>query len=312
LDPGLEPDQRRIRMVHHDTCPLCSSDKISLHFRCTDHFISRETFGIYKCDSCSFEFTQDYPDITEIGKYYESTDYISHSDTSKGFSNKVYRLTRNLMLIYKRTIVTNLTGLQTGSLLDIGSGTGYFGSAMKNAGWQVKGVEINEKALEYSKSKFGLETEAPEHLKKMISNSFDCITLWHVLEHFHDPFKYTADIIRLLKPGGLCLIALPNCISFDAAHYREFWAAYDVPRHLWHFSPSTFGNFLEKTGFEIEKIKNLPADVFYISILSERYKGSKFSFPAGMIKGLFFSFLTAFKSGRSSSVIYILRKPIVQ
>jgi SAM-dependent methyltransferase len=213
------------------------------------------------------------------------------------------------MLRKKKGIIKNVTGLKKGSLLDIGSGTGHFTGIMKKAGWLVKGIEINQKARNFSVSRFGLEVTGPEKISTFESNSFDCITLWHVLEHFHNPFKYTSDIIRLLKPGGLCLIALPNCSSYDAKYYGRFWAAYDVPRHLWHFNPSTFRVFSEKTGLVLENLRNLPLDVFYISILSERYKGSSFAFLRGMVKALPFAFLSVFNKRKSSSVIYILRKP---
>jgi SAM-dependent methyltransferase len=297
-------------MVHHNVCPLCFSENILLYFRGTDHFLSREVFDVYKCSACGFEFTQDYPEENGIGRYYESDDYISHSNTSKGFSNKIYRFARNAMLIIKRGIIKNVTGLSSGILLDIGSGTGHFACTMKKAGWRVKGIEINEKARDFSISHFGLEVTGPEQISTLEANSFDCITLWHVLEHFHEPFKYFSDIHRLLKPDGICVIALPNCNSFDSEYYGRFWAAYDVPRHLWHFNPSTFKLFSEKTGFVLENLRNLPLDVFYISILSERYKGSKSAFIPGMLRAIPFALLSLFKVKRSSSVIYILRKTI--
>lgn len=295
-------------MVHHDECPLCNSEKISLHLRCTDHFISKEVFDVYKCNVCSFEFTQDYPDISDIGRYYESDDYISHSDTSNGLSNRIYLIARKIMLIKKRWIIERFTHLKRGNILDIGSGTGYFAAHMKKAGWRVRGIEINEKARDYSISKFGLEITSPELITTLPSEIFDCVTLWHVLEHFHEPFKYAAEIFRLLKPDGLCLIALPNCDSPDAKYYGNYWAAYDVPRHLWHFNPHTLGILSERAGFKVEKLRSLPLDVFYISILSERYKGSKLSFITGILKSLLFSFISVFKRGKSSSVIYLLRK----
>ena len=296
-------------MVHHSVCPLCLSENIFSLFRCTDHFISREEFDLYKCHSCSFVFTQDYPEENAIGLYYESDDYISHSNTSKGFSNKIYRVARNAMLRKKRGIINYVTGLNNGSLLDIGSGTGHFANIMKVAGWNVKGIEINEKAREFSILNFGLEVNDPGKIDSLEANSFECITLWHVLEHFHHPFKYAADIFRLLKPGGVCVIALPNCNSYDASHYKEYWAAYDVPRHLWHFNPSTFTLFAEKAGFRLTEIRTLPLDVFYISSLSEKYKKASMSFIKGMIRAKFYAFLTLFNKKRSSSVIYILRKP---
>jgi SAM-dependent methyltransferase len=299
-------------MVHHDRCPLCSSEMITVHSICTDHFISKETYSIIICNICGFRFTQDYPDEISIYKYYESEDYISHTDTSEGSVNKIYRLVRQVMLLKKKGIVKNLTGLKKGSLLDIGSGTGHFASAMKKAGWKVKGIEINEKARNFSASTFGLEIIGPEKISGLKPESFDCVTMWHVLEHFHDPLKYISDIMPKLRPRGLCLIALPNCSSYDANHYRQFWAAYDVPRHLWHFNPFTFAHFSGKTGMKVEKIMTLPPDVFYISLLSEKYKGSSLPIIRGIIKAICFSFLSAFNRNRSSSVIYILRKPADQ
>jgi 2-polyprenyl-3-methyl-5-hydroxy-6-metoxy-1,4-benzoquinol methylase len=295
-------------MVHHNVCPLCSSDKISLKFRCIDHFVSKEVFPLNKCSACNFVFTQDYPLETEIGKYYESIDYISHSDTSKGLLNKIYRLARTLMLRRKREIVKASTGLRNGNLLDIGSGTGHFANTMKNSGWTVKGIEINEKARVFSKTGFGLEIIGPDAISTLVPESFDCITLWHVLEHFHDPLKYMSDIKGLLKPDGLCIIALPNSDSYDASYFKEFWAAYDVPRHLWHFNPGTFKLFTERTGFRLEKLMNLPLDVFYISIMSEKYKGSKLSFFMGVVKAIPFALLSAFQKKKSSSVIYLLHR----
>ncbi|HUX59153.1 MAG TPA: class I SAM-dependent methyltransferase [Bacteroidales bacterium] len=295
-------------MVHHNVCPLCLSENIFSLFSCTDHFISKEEFGLYSCHDCGFVFTQDYPEENAIGPYYESDDYISHSNTSKGFSNKIYCVARNAMLHKKRGIIKNVTHLNKGSLLDIGSGTGHFANFMKEAGWHVKGIEINEKARDFSISHFGLEVSGPDEINTLESNSFDCITLWHVLEHFHDPFKYASDIFRLLKPGGSCLIALPNCSSYDAKFYGKYWAAYDVPRHLWHFNPATFALFAEKTGFRLKEIRNLPLDVFYISFLSEKYKKAYLPFIKGMIRAKFYAFLSLFNKKRSSSVIYILHK----
>jgi SAM-dependent methyltransferase len=298
-------------MVHHEVCPLCSSNDIKLKLRCIDHFTSGREFPVFGCRSCGFSFTQDYPEEDEITKYYESDDYISHNDAAKGFSNKLYRIARRIMLRRKRDLVTRVTGIRNGTILDIGSGTGYFAATMKEAGWQVKGIEVSEKAREFSKSKFGLEIISPGQISSMQSAGFDCITLWHVLEHFHDPFKYISEIGRMMKPGSFCLVALPNSNSYDAKHYDKFWAAWDVPRHLWHFNPATFRIFCEKSGLILKEIKTLPLDVFYISQLSEKYAGSSMPFLRGIVRGKIFAFSTLFHKSRSSSVIYILRKPFV-
>lgn len=293
-------------MVHHDACPLCSSEKINLQFNCTDFFVSKEIFPVWRCSECGFVFTQDHPGEKEIGSYYESEEYISHSDTSKGLLNKLYRFARSLMLNKKTKLVIKTTGLKTGTLLDVGSGTGHFAASMKQAGWDVAGIEINDRAREFSVSNFKISVLSPDKISSLKNESFDCITLWHVLEHFNAPDGYMSEISRLLKPGGTCIIALPNCNSHDADHYQKFWAAYDVPRHLWHFQPETFGRFIKKSGFRLKGMKNLPLDVFYISTLSEKYKGSGTSFISGMIKGSWFWFLSLFTRKKSSSLIYIL------
>ena len=150
---------------------------------------------------------------------------------------------------------------------------------MKKGGWLVNGIEINEKARDFSKSHFGLEVNTPDRIS------------------------------RLLKPGAVCVVALPNCSSYDAEHYKQFWAAWDVPRHLWHFQPSTFRIFSEKSGFNLENLKILPLDVFYISLLSERYMGSSMAFLKAMSKAFIFALRSIFNRDRSSSIVYILRKP---
>lgn len=295
-------------MVHHDRCPLCYSETITVHLNCLDHSISKEPFAIVRCNRCGFLFTQDYPDEIEIYKYYESEGYISHSDTREGIINKIYPLIRQVMFLRKRRIIRKITGLKSGNLLDVGSGTGNFASFMKNSGWTVKGIEISDKARNFSTTTFNLEIIRPEQISELNANSFDCVTLWHVLEHFHDPDRYISDIIRLLKPRGVCLVALPNSGSSDAKYYRQMWAAFDVPRHLWHFDPVTFNDFARTSGFKVETQLILPFDVFYISVLSEKYRGSQWPFIVGITRALWFSLLSAFNTKRSSSVIYILRK----
>lgn len=295
-------------MITHTVCPLCSSGELSLFLRCTDHLLSKEEFSLFKCSECGFIFTNEYPDGQSIGRYYESDDYISHYDNAKGFMNIIYLYARNIMLHRKRTIVQKATGLKKGRILDIGCGTGYFAGEMKKGGWDILGIEPNKKARDFGSECFAIDIITPEQISGLTDRSFDCITMWHVMEHLHDPFYIASQIGRLLKPGGICLTALPNSDSFDAGHYGRFWAAYDVPRHLWHFSPDQFDLFAEKTGFKISDIRTLPLDVFYISILSEKNKGNRFYFITGMIKGLSFTVQSLFRRSKSSSLIYLLTR----
>lgn len=295
-------------MIHHNNCPVCNCPEITFYISCTDHLVTGKDFDLYKCRECDFLFTQDYPEEFEIGSYYDSSEYISHSDSDKTIFEKGYQFARKLMLNRKKSIIRKASRLNCGSILDIGSGTGHFMNAMKIAGWQTKGIEINKSAREYSASKFGLNVIPPEEISTLPDKEFDIISMWHVLEHFHNPGNYLMEVRRLLKPGGTVLVALPNNSSADSKHYSSEWAAYDVPRHLWHFNSATFSMFTGQHGFSVLSVKNLPLDVFYISILSERIKGSKTAIASGMAKGVIFSVRALFNLTKSSSLIYILKR----
>lgn len=295
-------------MIHHNVCPLCKSSDISHDLKCTDHLVSGELFEVFKCSVCGFMFTQDSPEESESGRYYESEAYISHTNSRKTLFDQLYHLTRKIMLSRKKMIVTRNCSLSTGRILDIGSGTGHFLNVMKRAGWETEGVEINLKAREYASSIFNLKMYLPKDIISLSDDSFDCITMWHVLEHFHEPFKYFMEIKRLLKPGGKVIVALPNTYSYDSKYYGSYWAAWDVPRHLWHFNPKVFSLFAHKNGFEITSFLYLRLDVFYISILSEKYKGIGISFSLGIIKGLIFFIFSLFRKSKTSSIIYILKE----
>jgi SAM-dependent methyltransferase len=299
-------------MVRHSICPLCSGNKISKFLKCTDYLVSKEEFDLCKCSACGFVFTWEYPDEKNIGKYYESADYVSHGDRAKGFLNRIYFQVRNVMLRRKKRITEKTIGLRKGKILDIGCGTGYFAGTMKEAGWDVTGIEPNAKARDYGSRRFGINILSPEQLLSLPDKSFDCISMWHVMEHLHDPFKYADEINRLLKPGGFCLAALPNNDSSDAEFYDRFWAAYDLPRHLWHFNPVTFKLFWEKKGFAITNLKRLPIDVFYISILSERNKESKVPILKGLLRGGVFALKSVANKKKCSSLVYVLGRSIDQ
>lgn len=293
-------------MIKVNRCLVCESDDTAFILRCKDHLTGGGNFDIYSCKNCGFTFTADPPGEAYVEQYYDTGDYISHSDTKKGFTNRLFHFTRNLMLYRKGNIIRRATGLNTGTLLDIGCGTGYFAAFMKKGEWRVTGVEKDEGARNFAIEKFGLNVKSESEIGGFQKEMFDCITLWHVLEHFHDPVKYLQDIHRILKPGGVCVIAMPNCSSFDAKYYRQLWAAWDVPRHLWHFAPDSFRIFTKNNGFKVKGIKRLPADVFYISILSEKYRSANLPFLSGMIKGLWFFILSLFRKTGSSSLIYLL------
>ncbi len=286
---------------------MCDNSQILKQFDINDLSISKEDFEIWDCDSCGFRFTQNVPNQENAGSYYISDDYVSHSDNKDGIINKLYHFARQFMLKSKRNLLLKYS--QGKSLLDIGSGTGYFPAIMKNAGFDVTGIEINEEARNYSIDKFGLNVLPPSRFEdESINKTFDVVTMWHVLEHIYDFHDYLSKIKNVLNSNGHLILALPNYKSFDGMHYNTYWAGYDVPRHLWHFTTKDINFIAERYGFELVAKKRMPLDSFYVSLLSEKYKKSGIA----MIKGFFYgkiSYLTSLlNTDKCSSIIYVLKK----
>lgn len=291
-----------------DTCPLCGGQQLEHALTCTDYYASGETFEVVRCAHCGFLMTQNAPVEAEIGRYYETPDYISHSDTRKGLMNSLYHVVRRVMLGRKAARVNRAARLKKGALLDYGTGTGYFADAMARRGWTVSAVEKNAAARAFAKEHFGLEVLPETGLKDFADASMDVVTLWHVMEHLEDLNGMWDVFYRLLKKQGVLIVAVPNPDSYDARKYGNEWAAYDVPRHLWHFRPSVMQRFGVKHGFILEGRFPMPMDAFYVSMLSEKYKGSRLPFVKGLWTGLLAWFSALGKKERSSSMIYVFRK----
>jgi 2-polyprenyl-3-methyl-5-hydroxy-6-metoxy-1,4-benzoquinol methylase len=292
--------------IHYTNCPLCGSARILQIFVVKDHTVSSDEFPVWECGECSLRFTQDIPGQNDIGPYYRSDDYISHSNTSKGMINRMYQWVRRRTLRQKRKLIQRSTGLQKGSLLDLGSGIGSFANEMKQAGWEVTALEPDPGARAKAKELYDLDVKDTSILKSLPVAGFDAITLWHVLEHVHDLHGYIEQLKNLLKPNGTLIIAVPNYTSQDAAIYQQSWAAYDVPRHLYHFSPHAMDMLTKKHGLEIKENKAMWYDSFYISMLSSRYKNGKTNLFAAFFNGLRSNFKALSNVKRCSSVIYVI------
>jgi len=289
-------------------CPVCGNNNFKTFITCTDFFVSGEQFEIRECGECGFKFTANAENEESIGRYYQSEEYISHSNTSKGLVNAAYHQVRNYMLGCKRQLVEKATGTKSGQIIDVGTGTGFFLNEMKNRGWEVSGTEKSEDAREFAQKEFDLEIKKPEQLFQFENESFDAITLWHVLEHIHQLDENMQTFSRLLKPEGKLIIAVPNHTSYDARHYKEFWAAWDVPRHLWHFGPKQIKQFGEKYGFRLQSLHTMPFDSFYVSLLSEKYKKSKLPLFKGLMHGKISWLKSLADKKKCSSVIYVFGK----
>jgi len=283
-------------------CPICSSNTFTPYLTAKDRTASHQNFNLQKCSACGFLITNPRPDIHSIGEFYKSEKYISHTGANKTLLDKIYLQARKLTLRWKLTLINQYK--KSGILLDYGCGTGEFVDRMQTNGWQTTGVEPSDaarrKAIELSNSSI-----VPSLLE--INHKFDVITLWHVLEHVHDLNAKIAELKDRLKDDGIIFIAVPNHESADAMHYKDNWAGYDVPRHVWHFSKTNMQQLLDKHGFTLIKAEPMMLDAFYVSLLSEGYQ-SQNSSPIKMIK----AFINGVKSnahgsntGIYSSLIYI-------
>ncbi len=292
-------------------CPICNYDKFGKIFTCADNFVSGEEFEIVACQNCGFRWTNHFPPGDTINRYYEADAYISHSDTRKGLINRLYHSVRALMLQQKANWVAQNVPNNSKKLLDVGCGTGYFPAQMQQKGWDVVAVEKNENARRFAENQFRISTF--DSLQSVDQNwsqnpQYDAITLWHVLEHLEQLNESMQWFCEHLHNQGALFIAVPNCASVDAKKYKQFWAAYDVPRHLWHFAPRQMQLLAQKHGFQIVSIRPFHFDGFYISMMSEKYKKSRFPFMGGLITGFSTFFLSLFNKKNSSSLLYVLKK----
>jgi 2-polyprenyl-3-methyl-5-hydroxy-6-metoxy-1,4-benzoquinol methylase len=295
-------------MIHYTGCPVCKSELIQEQLTAKDYTVSQNNFSIWHCNDCTARFTQDVPTQDEIGVYYASDNYISHSDTKKGIINSLYHLVRKRTLNSKRRLVINEVGILKGGILDIGCGTGAFLNTMKEADWAITGLEPDAVARAKAAELYDIHPQESAKLFELTPASFNAITMWHVLEHVHELHTYIKQAGELLAPGGKLFIAVPNYTSKDADIYAAFWAAYDVPRHLYHFSPQSMEKLLSMHGLKLTAVKPMWFDSFYVSMLSEQYKNGK----GNIVKAVFNGFISNLKAWgntrKCSSVIYVISK----
>lgn len=293
-----------------NACPLCSGTKFIPLLSCRDYTVSRETFNIVRCAGCGFRFTNPRPDENEASKYYESEEYVSHSGTSKGTINKIYKIVRNYTVWKKvRLVNKQITkhGPQSRNILDIGTGTGEFLNACQQNGWNATGVEPSESARKYGKQRFGIDILNLQMFFQITETKFNVITMWHVLEHVYQLHKTISHIKNILVENGTLIIAVPNCNSWDAEKYGEFWAAYDLPRHIYHFTKTDIEKLFSQFEFTINKVLPMKLDAYYISLLSEKYKTGKSNLIAGFLNGLKSNLLSGNNNRGYSSQIYIIK-----
>ena len=287
-----------------ESCPICGKPEFRNKLVVEDKTVSHESFAIVQCVGCNFQFTNPRPNEAEIGRYYESDAYVSHNSGAAGLINQAYKVARFFTMRRKVSLLNQLAP-RRGKLLDYGCGTGHFLAAAQAASWKVAGLEPNARAREEASHRLGQPIDQ-EGLAAFEPGSFDAITLWHVLEHVHTLNETLAQLTALLKPDGVMLIAVPNVESLDAQHYRELWAAYDVPRHLYHFAPKTMAQLLKKHKLTVRQTLPMPLDAYYVSMLSEKHKAERAGGLLTVLKAGYKSNQYAQEhEGQYSSLLYV-------
>lgn len=288
-------------------CPVCSGNRFTDYMECEDFTVSHEKFRLQECADCSLVFTNPRPLLAEIGKYYQSEEYISHTNSKTGLMNKVYQLARKRAITGKLKIVA-VAQAKSAALLDYGCGTGEFLAAAKAAGWVCAGLEPDEGARQLARTNHGLNVQSPDQLQQIPNGQYGVVTLWHVLEHIHNLKDTVKEFHRILSGNGALIIAVPNRTSWDAEKYGACWAAYDVPRHLYHFSRKPMLQLMQQAGFSLESIQPLFLDPFYIALLSGKYKNGHMNPLSAVITGLQTTSKGKSDIEKNSTLLYILRK----
>ena len=266
-----------------------------------DYLVTQEPFELEYNPKLDILVTRPVP--KDLGKYYDPNNYISHSDSGNGIVENIYQLVKKYTLNKK---VKLIKGLNVGEkkLLDIGCGTGEFLFNANKKDWNTVGVELNDNARKKALDK---NLEIYKSLDDLNNKKFDVITLWHVLEHLPNLDEQINKIGFLLNNNGTLIIAVPNYKSYDAQYYKEFWAAYDTPRHLWHFSQNAIKNIFKNKKIKVVKTIPMYFDSYYVSLLSEKYKSGSSNYFKAFYRG-FISNMKAKSSSEYSSLIYVLKK----
>ena len=289
-------------------CPACGETLQSPFLKCIDYTVSHETFSIVTCAQCQFAFTNPYPDISKLGNYYLSTAYISHSSRPTGLMDHLYVFARKQTLKWKTALVKTHGGSNSTAILDYGCGTGDFLNTCKANGWTTSGVEPSTVARQIATEK--TQQKIYSSIEELPPSTFDIITLWHVLEHIPALHELLFALSNKLTQTGTIFIAVPNRSSWDATYYRETWAAYDVPRHLWHFRQKDMHNIMRAHSLHVVCTIPMKLDAYYVSLLSEKYRHKKLN-PLALIRSMvngLRSNISARETTEYSSLIYVIKK----
>lgn len=280
-------------------------EKKTTYIKVKDHSVTGENFELLYNEEFEMLETFPQPSLDKLPNYYQSEDYISHTDSKRNLLEKVYHIVKSTALKRKLKLINKVSN-EGKNLLDVGCGTGDFLQIAQQNNWMVSGIEPNEHARHIANQKTNNQVFDVDQLLKFKKQSFDVISLWHVLEHLPNLDEQIEVLESLLKPNGTLIIAVPNYKSYDATYYKDFWAAFDVPRHLWHFSQNSISRLVSKVGMTVSEKLPMKFDAFYVSLLSEKYKSGSMN-PLKAFWIGYRSNMMARRTNEYSSLIYVVK-----
>jgi SAM-dependent methyltransferase len=241
-------------------CPMCGADDGAPLVQTEDLlFPGEERFQLLSCRRCGHIYQSPRPTAESIGRYYPE-DYHPYLIAVEDEPSPLRRLDRAFGLRMRTQAVHRAAGGRPGRLLDVGCATGVFLDGMRRLGWSVQGVEPSAYAAGYARRRFGLDVyEGLLEDAALPAASFDAITMWDVLEHVHEPRPVLAELARLLRPGGVLVLSLPNPDSLEARLLGRYWLGWDLPRHLNVFPPTQLRAHLARHGMPVERIRSFTA-----------------------------------------------------
>ena len=235
---------------YHVVCNNCGADDTSIVFEGSDwlHAIPGR-FTLVRCRHCGLIYLNPRPTPEGMAAYYPE-DYEAHIGTQKQRLSWIRRLDYEYGIHKRHRAIMRYT--QTGHMLDVGCGSGAFLDGMRQRGWSVAGIEPSDRAAGYAKQTLGLQIQNTVlEDAELAPESFDLVTMWNVLEHLSDPQESLRRVGEALRPDGLLVFAIPNLDSLDRILFKQYWAGYDLPRHLYTFPADVLERMVRAVGLEI-------------------------------------------------------------
>jgi len=288
-------------------CVICLGRLNNDDFKVKDSLVSGDYFSILECKNCGLGHTCPVPAEHNLGYYYKSVEYFSHTDKPRSLLQVVYQHVRKIMITKKIGFI-NKYSKNGKRILDYGCGTGDFLAKCVEKGWGACGLEPDIDARKIAEKSHNIKiADNLNELEHAETETFDVITLWHVIEHVYNLNETMIRLKKLLSENGVLVLAVPNRESYDAKHYKTKWGGYDVPRHLHHFNDKAIQSLAKRHGLIVIDRKPLIFDSFFVSLLSENQK----FFPLRAVKALIIGSVSNIRAffglNPYSSLVYFLQ-----